>query len=196
MKFFFYRIYNLLFRVCRALGFASRRYLFSINPNVIIGKNTRISKGCTLKATDGGEIQLLEDVFLSKNVTIVAQSGKIVIGKNSFVGEFSTIVAKKSIEIGPDCLIAERVTIRDQNHNMNFKDKTINESGFNVGAIHVGDDVWICAGAVVLKGVTLHEGSVVAANAVVTRSVNQRNIVAGIPARKIGERNFLETGFD
>jgi maltose O-acetyltransferase len=53
----------------------------------------------------------------------------------------------------------------------------------------IGDHVWIAYRAVILPGVTIGEGAVVAAGAVVTRDVEPFPIVAGVPAKKIGERN-------
>ena len=49
--------------------------------------------------------------------------------------------------------------------------------------------MWIGAGATILKGVDIGEGAVVAAGAVVTKNVAPYSIVAGVPAKKIGERN-------
>ena len=51
----------------------------------------------------------------------------------------------------------------------------------------IEDDVWIGAGAIVLPGVTVGRGSIVAAGAVVTRSIEPHTIVAGVPARQIGQ---------
>ncbi|WP_433956069.1 acyltransferase [Janibacter indicus] len=58
--------------------------------------------------------------------------------------------------------------------------------------IHVEDDVWVGAGAIVLKGVTIGTGAVVAAGSVVTKSVDEYAIVAGVPARVIGSRRGEE----
>ena len=54
--------------------------------------------------------------------------------------------------------------------------------------ITIHDRAWLCTRSMVLAGVTIGEGAVVAAGAVVTKSVPAFDIVAGIPARKIGER--------
>ena len=53
----------------------------------------------------------------------------------------------------------------------------------------IGDRVWIAYRAVILPGVTIGEGAVIAAGAVVTRDVGPFSIMAGVPAKKIGERN-------
>ena len=57
------------------------------------------------------------------------------------------------------------------------------------GDIVIGDRAWIAFRAVILPGVKIGEGAVVAAGAVVTRDVPPYEIVAGVPARKVGERN-------
>jgi len=64
-------------------------------------------------------------------------------------------------------------------------------------AIVIEDDVWIGAGAVIMPGVTLRRGTVVGANAVVTKDTEEYWVVAGVPARKIRsgpERGTLRSG--
>ena len=60
------------------------------------------------------------------------------------------------------------------------------------GEIILGDDVWLGVNVVVLKGVTIGRGAVVGAGAVVTKSIPSFEIWAGIPARRIGERQNAE----
>ncbi len=59
---------------------------------------------------------------------------------------------------------------------------------FRKGPVVIGNDVWIGADAVILRGVKIHDGAVVAAGAVVTRDVAPYSIVGGVPAREIGRR--------
>lgn len=66
--------------------------------------------------------------------------------------------------------------------------KLIRNQPNTVSPVFIGEDVWIAAGVKVLKGTTLENGSVVGAGAVVKGSVNAYDIVAGVPARKIGMR--------
>jgi len=60
--------------------------------------------------------------------------------------------------------------------------------GITANGIIIGQDVWIGAGARILDGVKIGHGAVVAAGAVVTRSVQESVIVAGVPAKEIGRR--------
>jgi acetyltransferase-like isoleucine patch superfamily enzyme len=85
----------------------------------------------------------------------------------------------RSIRIGERCALAENVTIRDDDGHQ------VIAGGPAEAAIDIGDDVWIGTNAVILKGVRIGAGAIVAAGAVVTRNVPERSLVAGVPARVI-----------
>jgi len=158
---------------------------------VLISGGQKIAAGVHLRASDGGRIVLGDDCKLSRGVEIVAQRGHVEVGPRSHVGPWSTVVAKNAVVIGADCLIAERVSIRDQNHRI-YGDPAIpiRSAGMESAPIRIGNNVWIGAGAVILKGVTIGAGAVVAANAVVNRDVAENEIVGGVPARRIGMRKI------
>lgn len=158
-------------------------------PNVTLSGRLSSGPAVDLRATDGGRIQIGDRVVLSRHVEVIAQRGSVTIGDGAFIGPWTLIVAKGGVSIGRDCLIAERVTIRDQDHRIHrIGDRTISRAGFEVAPVFIGDGVWIGAGAVVLRGVSIGRGAVVAANAVVTRDVREFEIVGGIPAKVIGMR--------
>lgn len=91
--------------------------------------------------------------------------------------------------IGRDVLIAERVTIRDQDHEVRGSlDLPISQAGFRTAPVVIGDGAWIGAETVVLKSVSIGGAAVVAANAVVARHVDDFEIVGGVPAKRIGKR--------
>ncbi len=127
---------------------------------------------------------------------MVAKGGTVSIADNTFIGAGSLIIARGKIEIGSDCLIAERVSIRDQNHRICRSDVPFSRQGFSVAPIQIGNNVWIGAGAVVLEGVTIAGNSVAAANAVVTRDIQEWTVAAGIPARAIKTIQIETTEID
>lgn len=156
---------------------------------VKFGMRIRLEGDVKLHVTDGGRLYLEDEVFISRGTSLTVQQGSVNIGKRTFIGAWVTLVSKEKIVIGNDCLIAERVTVRDQDHEIHGQSQLlIRLSGVRVAPISIGNDVWIGAGAAVLKGVTIGDGAVVAANAVVTRDVPERAIVADLPARVIGYR--------
>ena len=157
---------------------------------VALAATVRTGSGIRFTITDGARLRVGARCSLGRNGQIVAQGGLIDIAQDVQIGPMCTLVARHCISIGRDTLIAERVSIRDQDHALHGTGAAlIRNSGMCVGAVRIGADVWIGAGAVVLRNVTIGDGAVVGANAVVTRDVAAGAIVAGVPARQIGWRD-------
>ena len=110
---------------------------------------------------------------------------KISIGNRNVINFGCLFDGRKfSISTGLDVSIGPEATILTLGHDPqspDFKDRG--------GDVVIGDRAWIAYRAIILPGVTIGEGAVVAAGAVVTKDVPPFSIVAGNPARKIGERN-------
>ena len=92
-----------------------------------------------------------------------------------------------SVSIGAHTLIAPGVFITDHEHN-HARGVRLDEQGRRIAPVVIGADVWLGTRAIVLAGVTIGDGAIVGAGAVVTTSVPAFAIVAGVPARRIGER--------
>ena len=102
-----------------------------------------------------------------RNSNLTAKGeGKLVIGNNCFFNYNNTITAHKLIEIGDYVTIGPNVCIFDHDHS--FKDE---KKEFVCEKIVIEDYVWIGAGCIILKGVTIGKGSVIAAGTVVTKDV-------------------------
>jgi acetyltransferase-like isoleucine patch superfamily enzyme len=129
------------------------------------------------------------DVIIKEGVRICScnSHAKIGIGNNTTIGYHTFIFSSERINIGADCLIAPFVYIVDSDHGI-ARDTNINQQPNVTAPIRIDDDVWIGAGATILKGVTVGRGAVIAAGSVVTEPVGQYQIVGGIPARGIGNR--------
>jgi acetyltransferase-like isoleucine patch superfamily enzyme len=113
----------------------------------------------------------------------------IVIEENCHIGTDSIISAKNHIHIERDVLIAQSVLIVDHNHAYEDITVPIVKQGITEGGrIRIGSGCWIAHGAAILcpKGeLTIGRNCVVAANSVVTRSIPDYSLVAGLPARTI-----------
>ena len=112
------------------------------------------------------------------SVVQVARGARLAIGCGSYLNDGCWIMTRSRIEIGKSCAIAWGVTILDDDGH-----------GFGpppyARPIVIEDRTWVGCNAHILKGVTIGEGSVVAAGAVVTRSCPPRSLVAGVPARVV-----------
>jgi len=95
-----------------------------------------------------------------------------------FDGRIHEIQTGNDVSIGPEATI---LTLSHDPQSPDFADKG--------GRVKIGDRAWIAYRAIILPGVTIGEGAVVAAGAVVTKDVEPHTIVGGVPAKEIGKRN-------
>lgn len=136
--------------------------------------------------------------------------GRFIFGKQVHVLGWFTVVNRKNVRIGRNCAVNHDVFIlgRDEiligNNVIMSARCMLLDAGFDVNLylnfdtpdyeykksyIHIEDNVWIGAGAIVLPGVTIYRNSIVAAGAVVTKDVPPYVVVAGNPAKIIRELN-------
>ena len=114
---------------------------------------------------------------------IVAEGSEIIIKDGTIINAPVYIFCMKKIEIGSKCLIAQGVTIRDHDgHKLGYDNK---RPIFGIEGIIIEDQCWISQNVIILKGVTVGKGSVIAAGSVVTKDVPQHTLVAGVPAKVI-----------
>jgi len=151
-----------------------------------------------LKATRiEGKVIVKEHVRMSG---VHIAGGNVHIGRYTVINGPNTFIAAKlsPIEIGGFCSIAKDVTIQEYNHDVAristyymrsniFKTDRIGDH-VSRGGIRIGNDVWIGGKAMILSGVTIGDGAVIAAGAVVTRDVPPYAIVGGTPAKVLKYR--------
>ena len=146
-----------------------------------IGAGVRIDRPWCVRI--GSRIDIEHDVFLK----CVDDDASLTLGDFVFIGTGSEIDVADSITIGAHTLIAPGVFISDHAHNA-ARGILLKDQGSRSAPVAIGADVWLGAKSVILPGVTIGDGAIVGAGAVVTRDVAPNAIVAGIPARVIGER--------
>lgn len=126
-----------------------------------IGKNVRLHHGCEIR-----------------------KPSRLKIGNNTIVGWRSVLDSRGGLEIGENVNISSEASIWTAQH-----DPQSSEFGSVVAPVIIKDRAWISHRAIILPGITIGEGAVVAAGAVVTKDVAPYTMVGGIPAKVIGERN-------
>lgn len=137
--------------------------------------NIRFSDGVSvgrsaLFSAEGGAIDVEEDVSFNTNVHINASVGG-------------------TIRIGKYSLIGPNTVMRTANHKFERRDIPIRKQGHECGDIDIGEDCWIGANVVVLGGVKIGAGSVIAAGAVVVDSIPAGALAGGVPAKVIRMRD-------
>ena len=166
----------------------------SFGSNVIINQNTIIWN----LANDRDLISIGDSSFIEGELQVFAYGGKITIGKNCYIGRNSKLWSGESIEIGNNVLISHNVGIVDTNaHEVDAferqeRHKEFLKSGhwktkgsIQTAPIKVCDNAWINFDVIILKGVTIGEGAIIAAGSIVTKSVAPYTMVAGVPAKFI-----------
>ncbi len=116
-----------------------------------------------------GRIQINSHFKAMRNSTIHSDGGLIEIGENVFINSNSMIVSRERIKIGNNVSIGPNVCIYDHNH--------ADERVKTKGEIIIGDKTWIGANSVILKGVCVGENVIIGAGSIVTESVPDNSVL-------------------
>ena len=148
----------------------SRKLLIKQKLVILIGDNCTVEKGLRIKYSGG-----------------FSETAPIQIGNHVFLGQDVEFNISDSIVIGQDCLIASGCKFIDHNHGI-YPEQLMRLQPETQKAIVLEEDVWLGSAVIVLKGVTIKRGAVVASGAVVTKDIGTNEIWGGVPARQIGLR--------
>lgn len=129
-----------------------------------------------IKIGSGSTIHMWANFYQPKNIEI---------GKDTIIGDHCFLDGRATLKIGSHTAIASQVLIYNSEHDIHSEDfKPIEEP------VEIGDYCFIGARSIILPGVKIGRGAVVASGAVVTKDVSEKTVVGGIPAREIGERKI------
>jgi acetyltransferase-like isoleucine patch superfamily enzyme len=170
--------------ICRSRSFC--------DSNVIFNRNTIIWN----MQNNPNLIKIGSDCMIEAELQIFGYGGEISIGKNCYIGRGSKIWSGESIKIGNDVLISHNVCIVDTNaHETDALERSERHKEFLksghwktkgsilTSPIKIGDHAWINFDVIILKGVNIGEGAIIAAGAIVTKDVEPYTMVAGVPAK-------------
>ena len=178
-------------KICRRLsGLESpmaklRRLLFRLRGGVV-GPGTQLPP---MHVTWPHQIRLGRDCVLQSDIFFNyshywTPGPSMIFGDRVFIGRGCEFNIRDKIEVGDDCLIASGCTFVDSNHGR-APSAVMNLQPLESAPITLGRNVWLGAKCVVLKGVTIGDGSIIGAGSVLTKSVPSGETWAGVPARPV-----------
>jgi tetrahydrodipicolinate N-acetyltransferase len=137
-----------------------------------------------VRVRPGAELVCDGVVSLQRGIRVVVDGGRLTIGHGTNVNGLGTrLLCAQEVTIGAGCTLSWDVQVLDTDFHAMTVDGVERPS---VAPVRIGDRVWVGTRALVLKGVTIGDGAVVAAAAVVTSDVPAGAVVAGVPARVVG----------
>lgn len=129
---------------------------------------------------EGGELHAENCQFYSGVRLEIGKNGKLIIKNGTYLNRNTLIIANKLVEIGRDCKISWDVIIMDTDLHPLPGEKELNDK-----PVIIGDNVWIGCRVIILKGVKIGTGAIIAAGSVVTKDIPEYSIAAGVPAKVI-----------
>ena len=162
------------------------------NRHVITRGFVFMDRGVELYARRGyGRLVLGRWLHLGVNTALRCHEGTLSLGDKSVLGRDVSINCYLDVEVGAAALIADSVYISDFDHKFSSFDLPIKDQGIAKARVRIDPDVWIGTKVTVCRGVVVGTGSVVGANAVVTRDLPAYCVAVGVPARVVKDRRAL-----
>ena len=173
-----YSSVNLTKKICLTLYYAFANKLPSSDSIVSFG-----AKKIREKLVRGIFEEVGRDINIEKGV-FFGSGDRIRIGEKSGIGLNAKI--QGPLSIGKYVMMGPEVMVYTKNHETSSTDIPMIEQGeTKPKKVIIEDDVWIGARSIILPGVRVHKGAIIAAGSVVTKDVEPYSVIAGVPAKKI-----------
>jgi len=137
--------------------------------------NFELGKFCIIRRNKGSIIKFGRG-FSTRNFVTLNIKGSFFAEDDVFINSYCSINIQTQLTIGTGTLIGEGVRIYDHDHNFRDSNKPVSKSGFICTQIKIGKNVWIGSNAIILRGVQIGDGAVVAAGAIVTRDIPEKHL--------------------
>ena len=181
----------------RLLGRAGRGTLWGRNvvlrhpSKMWIGEKVIVDDGCYFdaKGSEHGEFRIEDGVLIGRDCALSSKGGAIVLGARANLGRGCSLYSSGGIHIGCDTMLAANCYVGGGRYDHRASlERPMSQQPLPGRGVQIEAECWLGAGVIVIDGVRVGRGSVVAAGAVVTRDVPPYSVVAGVPARQVGKR--------
>jgi acetyltransferase-like isoleucine patch superfamily enzyme len=177
---------NVLGLIQRARRFQLARRGVNLDRSCFVDR--MVSVGPRGRISPPSSIQVGPECQLGVGVELNPWGGRISIGRDVFVGPYVVIYGHGGVTIGDHSLISMHCCIVSSNHTISERGSIIRHEPDILLPTRIGSDAWLGAGVKVLGGVTIGDGCVVGAGAVVTKDLPPYSIAVGIPAKVVKQR--------
>jgi acetyltransferase-like isoleucine patch superfamily enzyme len=147
-----------------------------------------VCSGVKLEIGRNATLRIGRWAWIGNGSKIRVHEGEVSIGAKTVMGQECTISAYQRVQIGRECIVADRAMLIDFDHGAVDIERPIRLQGIYKRDVRVGHNVWMGYGACVLRGVSIGDNAIVGTSAVVTRDVPENAVVAGVPARIVRMR--------
>lgn len=174
--------------------FAGRKVKIICKRNIKCGKcvtfddNVYINALCKNGVTFGNNVSIGKNSVIECTGVLRNLGDQLRIGNGVGFSPYAFISVRGKIDIGDNCIFGPYVKIFSENHNFNDVNQLIRKQGETRQNVKICEDCWIGANVIILPGVTIGKGCVIAAGAVVNKDIPDFSVVGGIPAKIIKTR--------
>ena len=162
----------------------SARIIIRRGGKILLGRNARIGEYTRVIVGPGSVLAIGPRTAIERGGELTAVYGaRVAIGADTYVGSFCNIRSDDSIQIGNGCYIAQFVSVIDGGYKLTAETGRISREDYETKSVRIGHNVWLGVGVIVLPGVSIGDGAVLGAGAVVTKDIPARSIAVGNPAR-------------
>lgn len=188
--------YSLLFRKRTGLQFIGRKvkikspWNITAGRNFILHDNVYINALCKKGVIFGNNVSVGRGSIIECTGVIREIGDGLIIGDNVGFSPNCFLGIRGTVKIGNNTIFGPYVSLHAENHVFSDCNFPIRKQGTSRLGIEIGNDCWIGAKAIILDGVRIGDGSVIAAGAVVTKDVPPYSVVGGVPAKILKYRNL------
>ena len=191
-----------LLRGLKAFGFNNspkklmlgKNVRFFNKSNIRLGNWVRIEDYTYVSALGKGKISIGNGSGIGAFSRIVISTSfdnigsHITIGNNVGIGEYAYLGGAGGLDIGDECIVGQYFSCHPENHVYDKLSESIRYQGTTRQGIKIGRNCWIGSKVTILDGVEIGDNSVIAAGAVVTKSMPPYSVIGGVPARVLKDR--------
>lgn len=165
--------------------------------NIRLGRWVKLDDFVFLSALGKGEIRIGNNSGIGAFSRVIISNtfndmGEFIhIGDNVGIGEYAYLGGAGGLEIGDDCIVGQYLSCHPENHNCSSDTELIRHQGTERQGIRIGKNCWIGSKVTILDGVSIGDNCVIAAGAVVTKSMPANTIIGGVPAKVIKNRSSV-----